>query len=287
MGNVLISNGPDIHPQWNDCIALSYDFAGTTVINPVAAAAAGGQLLDGTTYYYKVVAVMDQLITCASTQLASWTINTPTKIEGFFELNNTGTTRRVRLYTNNNFTLAMGTRTGDGAITLAEVNGSGITGTVTVTYTVDEVGSLLVENDKLVGYEEASATPAGANLSIDLTWDAQKGVVKEYRIYKGISARTYDYFYATDTATFTDAGTNIPRCDEKIYKTQITHVSGRFYPATTVNGVYKLPQSGVFIKKYDETRFWLNLLEVTNQPTWNLGTAAATQQADDDINDWL
>ena len=57
----------------------------------------------------------------------------------FWTLTNSGTTRTFNIYRDSAKTIlvAHGSRTGDGAITLTADNSSGITGTITVTYTAD------------------------------------------------------------------------------------------------------------------------------------------------------
>ncbi|MCP4639455.1 MAG: hypothetical protein GY851_03430 [bacterium] len=95
----------------------------------------------------------------ASTQLASWVINGNTLANTaggrlYWRLTASGGDRTVRLYKakyidtaeatkqSTNFPtdslVATGTRTGDGSITLAEANSSGISGTVTLTYTAED-----------------------------------------------------------------------------------------------------------------------------------------------------
>lgn len=63
----------------------------------------------------------------------------------YWSLTNVDTTRTVKLYSNSAMTagylVAQGSRTGDGSITLAEQNDSGISGTVTVAFTIDDATS--------------------------------------------------------------------------------------------------------------------------------------------------
>jgi len=58
----------------------------------------------------------------------------------YWELTNTGSTRKVDLFKDvaKASLVASGTRTGDGSITLTEQNSSGLSGSVTVTYTTDD-----------------------------------------------------------------------------------------------------------------------------------------------------
>ncbi|MFH1603276.1 MAG: hypothetical protein ABIH03_05160, partial [Pseudomonadota bacterium] len=90
----------------------------------------------------------------ASTQLSSWVITGTTlrnTAQGrlWWTLENSGTTRTVELYRHINLDgtfptealVASGSRSGDGSITITEENSSGIAGSVTVAYTVDDTDS--------------------------------------------------------------------------------------------------------------------------------------------------
>lgn len=85
----------------------------------------------------------------ASNQLASWTFegvsstNVDATYKMYWTLANSGTTRTVNIYKDSAKAnlVASGSRTGDGSITLSEQNNSGLTGSVTVTYTVDDSDS--------------------------------------------------------------------------------------------------------------------------------------------------
>ncbi len=297
MAKLIIVNGSDHDPSWADNVVISYDFTGDTTLNPTAAPSAGGMLLDGTTYYYKVIARMANWIVeegDSATQLSAWSLTAPHGFKCFWELTNSGTTRRVTLYssTNTDYMLATGTRTGDGSITLTEKNGSGINGSVTVAYTADDSGSdniLTYTCDAIVGFDEVNATPSATNLSVDLAWDAPMGSLIEYRIYRGTTTAIYDYFYKPTTNTYTDTGSCTPVYDEIYPKHRIINPSTLFIPATTANGTVKdarcvlefgLDWGEPILVDYD-------LKEITNQPTWNLGTEAATSQARIDFNSWL
>ena len=291
MNNVIIVNGPDHNPQWNDLIALSYDLSGTTSITPVAALVAGGQLLDGSDYFYKVVAVMDQLLIeggDGGNQLSAWTIKSPEAGIYKWRLWDDAGDRYIQIYKNQEHILAVGSRTGDGVITFSEKMNSGISGTVTVAYTADDTGTLEIKKDTLVGYTEVTETPSGANLTIRVSWTAPLGVVKEYRIYKGMATGEYDYFYTSAATPLTDTGVPgilVPKCDVKIPKDGLS-VMGSFKSATTISGREYPAKSGVHFEG-PTICMDVDLTKVTNQPTWNLGTMASTQAADNDINNWL
>lgn len=299
MAKLIISNGSDHDPAWAQSIVLSHDYTGAETLNPAAAIATGGMLLDGTTYYYKVVARMAEWIVEAgdsANQLSAWSFNSPHAFKAYWELTNSGTTRRVNIYShaNHDYLLAYGTRTNDGAIVLNQVNGSGITGAVTVAYTADDSGSdntISYECDAVLGFDEVDATPAGTDLQVDLTWDAPLGVLTEYRVYVGTATGIYDYFFSVATNSYSHTGlpTETKHFDELIAKKRIANVKGIFIPATTANGSVKEARSliSLAIDWGESHPVEFNLQDITNQATWNLGTMAATHQAEVDINNWL
>lgn len=82
----------------------------------------------------------------AAGQLASWSLSGVTLVNSddgvlYFDLADAAGDRTVNLYSDSAglTKVATGTRTGDGAITLTAFGGSGITGSVTVTYTTDDL----------------------------------------------------------------------------------------------------------------------------------------------------
>lgn len=297
MAKLIITNGSVIDPSWSQSLIMCYDYTGDVTLNPTATPAAGGQLIDGDTYYYKVVARMAELIRVdgdSANQLSAWSLNAPNGFRAFWELTNSGTTRRVNIYshTNHDYLLAYGTRTNDGAITLNAVNGSGISGSVTVAFSAADAGSdniIRYDCDAIVGFDEVNATPAGANLTIDLAWDAPLGVLIEYRVYCGMATGVYDYFYKVATNSLSDTGLVTKCFDESITKSRVAHVSSLFIPATTANGTEKDARCvlQLYMDWGESHPYDINLKDVTNQPTWNAGTQAATAQAQIDINDWL
>jgi len=86
----------------------------------------------------------------AASQVSGWilygvnTLNTNAGLL-YWNLTNVTTTRTVSLYSaaakTAGYLVAQGSRTGDGAITLSAMNSSGLTGTVTVAYTIDDSDS--------------------------------------------------------------------------------------------------------------------------------------------------
>lgn len=83
----------------------------------------------------------------ASTQLSGWTfsgysLSNTDALKLYWNLSNSGTTRTVSAYKDSAKAaanlVAQGTRTGDGIVTLAAQNTSGLSGSVTVAYTIDD-----------------------------------------------------------------------------------------------------------------------------------------------------
>lgn len=106
----------------------------------------GGALTKGTLLYVSGIQGPVESGDSAA-QLASWVIHGLTVYNSkfgllYWELTNSGTTRTVKLYKSihkqSGDEVASGSRVGDGSITLTASNSSGITGTVTVTYTTDD-----------------------------------------------------------------------------------------------------------------------------------------------------
>ena len=121
----------------------------------------------------------------AANQLSAWVIigddmsNTDNGVL-YWGLTNSGTTRTVELYKDSGAAaadlVASGSRTGDGSITLAEQNSSGISGSVTVAYTGDDVT-----------YAANTLTLASVHAKWDVTNanHVVQGIVKEYNSTTG------------------------------------------------------------------------------------------------------
>ena len=289
MNEIIVSNGPDIYPSWDNQIMICYDFMGTTPINSVASLDAGGQLLNGQAYYYKVVARMEQLIVETAVtggQTANWVIKDPPAGRIFWRLWNDGGVRKVQLYRSPDIMLAYGSKTGDGTVVLNSINDAGTSGSVDVTYTTADDGYLDITKDTLVGYEEVTATPTGNNRIIVIDYDPQEGVVVEYRVYRGTTSGIYDRCFHATTNPFRDNGLQIPIVDVPIPKKHLTVTHG-FAPATYVGGFDRPAKSWLSFEMRDKKQWDIDLIKVTNQPTWNLNTQAATQQAMNDVLNWL
>ena len=294
---ITLQNGAILEPSWTDDVVLCYDYTGNTTLNPGASLAAGGTLIDGDAYYYKVIARMARLITVsgdATGQLSAWSLNAYDGFKCFWELTDDGGDRKVTLYKSAtmDYVLATGTRNGDGAIDLVEKNGSGINGTVSVVYTADDSGSdntIVYECNAVLGFDEVTETPAATDLSIDLAWDAPFGDLIEYRVYCGKTSGAYDFFYTSATNSLTDDGSLVKCYDEKYPKWRIINPSTLFIQSTYVNGVYKdaksILQLGVDFGESHLIEY--DLRDISNQPTWNLGTEAATTTARMEFVSWL
>jgi hypothetical protein len=93
-----------------------------------------------------------------SNQLSSWSLSgvelsNTDDFKLYWELTDSGGTRTVTLYKDSakSSAVASGSKSGDGSITLSEQNSSGLSGSVTVTYTVDDTDS---SNILKLGYIE-------------------------------------------------------------------------------------------------------------------------------------
>jgi hypothetical protein len=289
MNEIIVNNGPDINPSWDNIIAINHDFAGTVPIVPHANLAANGQLLNGQDYFYKVVARMEQrIVEVAVTggQTSAWVIKDPVGGRIFWRLWDDAGVRKVQLYRSPDLILAYGYRTGNGSITLNSVNDVGTSGSVTVAYTTADNGYLDITKDVLVGYEEATATPTGNNRTINITWTLQTGVLIEYRIYRGTTTKVYDRVFTTTGSSFHDDGLQIPIYDVPVPKKHLTVTPG-FTPATYVGTIDRPAKSWLCFEMRDKRQWDIDLTKVTNQPTWNLNTQVATQQAMNDVQTWL
>jgi hypothetical protein len=291
---IIVNNGVDVDPTYINRICFTDDYIGTIENNPTAAAASGGVLAPDE-YFYKIIGMADRHIVVesdVSTQLANLDIICLTAGKYFWRLTNTGTTRKfvVSSDPNGQYVMASGTRSGDGAITLSEQNGSKMTGSVTVTYSADDVGQDNIVNvykDIEVGITEVSATTTIANATIDLTWDAI--TAGYYRIYRGTTTGIYDGFMSVTSATsFSDTGATKLEFDWTIVKEHIQGTHETFIDTRKINDVVIPLRSYVHIILHKEDKYAIIACnDVTNKPTWHGTTEAATKIALLEINSWL
>ncbi len=299
MHKLIISNGPEINPAWTDRIAISKDYTGNGALTLTSALASGGSLIDGTKYYYKVVAIMNQQIIVngdlAIPQVTSITLDGPTGNKLFWKLTNTTTTRKFVVSRDpDQFDIvATGTRTNDGVISLTQVNGSRISGSVTVAYTADDGGSsniLEIKYGNIVGTEETSETITTGNNTVALAWVAPIGTIAGYRVYRGTASGVYDGFIqvASTATTYSDTGAVMLSADETWFKHDIRLVSGEFLPSGNPTGIPYNTRTMLHVNFNKAERLQIiDLQSVSNQPTWNLGTEICVQNAVNDINGWL
>lgn len=157
----------------------------------------GGTLTKGTLVYISGVHAILEAGDAAA-QLASWSfagVSRSNTMNGvlFWTLTNSGSTRTVNIYRNPNKLssdlVATGSRSGDGAITLSASNSSGLTGAVTVTYTVDDTDSanrVYVDTPKVAKADADTATTwARYVLDADIS-DTTTGIVWPCRVVTGI-----------------------------------------------------------------------------------------------------
>ena len=93
----------------------------------------------------------------------------------YVSLTNSGTTRTVTLYRDSAQTLsvAAGSRVGDGSITLAATNSSGLTGSVVVTYSGDDTDSTLMVNT--IVFDAGAIAELGRHFSLGRTYAGLSG----------------------------------------------------------------------------------------------------------------
>lgn len=120
----------------------------------------------------------------SATQLASFVVageNFSNTDSGklYWKLTNSSTTRTVKLYKDSAMTaeVASGSRSGDGSVSLTASNSSGITATVTVTYSADDTDAANIITTDLINYAKYDAT--GSNQVV-------KGVCVGYNSTNGL-----------------------------------------------------------------------------------------------------
>lgn len=162
----------------------------------------------------------------------------------FWTLTNSGTTRTFNIYRDSAKTIlvAHGSRTGDGAITLTADNSSGITGTITVTYTADDTDSsnyvdcnlfLISKADPASNSKLAMAVldASLANNTNGLAYGEQDVLSLDTSGASAIGSKVY----ASGTAgqfTFTDPGiTKALQCVGFVSAKDATNGSIRFFPS--------------------------------------------------------
>ena len=189
--------------------------------------------------------------------------------------------------------MASGTRTGDGSLTFTEKNNSGIQGSVTVTFTAQDIDSaniISIERNTVVESEEVTAIAAGADLTIDLAWDAVIDKPTSIYVYRGTSTGSYDgYFLLGGTAvTFSDDGTRIFDYDTSIDKTRQIVVERQFLPEGYVAGVWH-PCSNRLAWRYagDHCVSFINCNAVINKYTWVGSLETYNIAAFNEFTSWL
>lgn len=151
----------------------------------------GAQIDKGSTVYVSGFLPVDETGDTGG-QLATWVLAGVQDYDAlYWKLTNAGTTRTVRLYSDPEMTLevASGARTGDGSITLAQVNGSGISGSVAVTYTADDTdaGNILNLNLCLVTKADADDPNTLARYVLDTNLaNNANGVAYGFRVVTGL-----------------------------------------------------------------------------------------------------
>lgn len=184
------------------------------------------------------------------------------------------------------------------AATLAA--GGSLTLSTTYYYKITAVGV----NGETIGSAEVNATPSGGNRTINLTWDLQSdwGLAHEYRVYRSTTSGVYTSgFFRASTNSFSDTGAKtletgtIPSSQafnsvqkDYIFYDNINTITTTLMPEYSLNGeLIPVATKLTLHNKKGCVVFECELQDVINQGTWNLGTAAACEQAKLDINSWI
>lgn len=194
----------------------------------VARNESGGTFLKGTLVYISGVNALVEAGDAAA-QLSSWVLNGITlantnNMQLYWALSNSGSDRTINLYSDPGMTVlvATGTRNGDGSITITDGgSGSGISGSVTVAYTVDDsdAANILSLNVPLL----SKADPTDVTkvpcyvLDADLATDTT-GTAYSFRRVSGVDTSGYAavgskvYASATPGAITPTAPTTCDQC---------------------------------------------------------------------------
>lgn len=188
---------------------MAYSGAGIRVRNQT-----GGDLTAGTLVYMTGVRAIEEEGDSGN-QLSSWVLTgwtTANTLNGrlYWSLTNSGSNRTIRLYRhksmNSAYEVASGTRSGDGSITISQVNSSGISGSVTVAYTADDsdTANILYMEMPQVAKADASDTTKRAMYVVESTISsATNGLVYGFRLITGLNTNMVtaagDKIYALST----------------------------------------------------------------------------------------
>jgi len=145
-----------------------------------------------------------------TSQLASWSLsglrryttgsqvgNLNTRVKLDLELTNSGSTRTLNIYTAENLLIATGSRSGDGVITLSEQNDSGLSGSVTVTFTTNiTLGTAYLHARWAKEYTiKIGASYPTATKTVSVLDDGLANRFSE--VIEGLSSGTYEYWMDT------------------------------------------------------------------------------------------
>jgi hypothetical protein len=184
-----------------------------------------------------------------------------------------------------------------GTIYFNPINESGVYGSVsatvaTGTLSASDLNIIRFTKQVVLGLDadEVTTTTTSANKTLKVDWTAELNTTAKvaYRIYKGTATGEYFGYFASTTNTFSDDGTKVIKHDSMIRKSNIMFVSSIFEPAKEIHTkdlINIISKVNIRMSSGDDCT--IDLLRVTNQPTWNLGTSNATETAKSDIEIWL
>ena len=296
---IIVNNGTNVDASYTQKIIFADYYKGSLPINPIASLVSGGSLDGSQAYFYQVTALTDRYITVTgdtSTQLSLIDINCLAGTRLFWQLTTVSGKFVFSLASdpNGQYLVATGSRTGNGIILFTSLNDSKISGTVTVAHSVDVYFTTTkyidIAKNVEIGYEEVTQSTTTSR-TINLSWDAITGVT-EYRIYRGKTTGVYEGFFSVTTngtvgVPFVDDGSKKLQYDWQLNTPNMIGVSKTFSEERYINNILVPTISRINIELHDKRPFMLNLLTVINQPTWNTGTASATEQALNDISSWI
>lgn len=295
MDKIIISNGTSVRPDWTNRIAVSYDFINGIAMSMSAAVSAGGSLIANTEYFYKVVAIMKQLIVIsgdATSQITAIALETFDAAKYYWRIWDVSGEIYFEIAEDIAFSniVATGHRTGDGVIDLTDKQHSGVVGTVTVAYVNDDSSGNTLEitsNQNIISAED-SATTDGTDMTITLTYSKPFGILEAFKIYRGTATEQYDAFFYNDVANFTDDGTADLQADEFWFKEDIIGVDGIFIAPSNCNGVTNPGRTLLALKAPNrKNNTEIDLMQVSNHPTWSVITQTANSIAENEFNGWL
>lgn len=266
MNEINVYNGCDVNTLWTDRIAiLQFPEASRPTSLAATATAAATSSLNAGKYYYAVTAIGMNGESIASLEVNATTDSTDnTVVLTFDEQTGVDEYRVYRGTTSGSYTCYFIARP-DGA--------------VPATITVTDDGTLMLEES----YDYYSATKIFAKGDL---------AVRANVLYESANSSNLNNAPTASSGYWRVIKAMTPAASANLFystirKSDIMSVVPYFSPELLIDGETKAKRSYIRLEKQNGTQYNIDLLRVANQPTWNLGTAAATQTALADIESWL